>query len=410
MRKLMRLAMTLSLVPLFVVSAQLPGHAERSQCGMSAGAELCLVVPDGTLSGESVIAATWAGRGSATVEFTLDGEYLNFEYLSPYSFVWPTDKELDGGYSLAARVHKGGEYGDYVSLDVELVNGNATSIPRNPPDYRTLFTPRRNAASIAAVGNGGAGKAAELRLLNYIFGTRPAAFLYLGEVHEFGSWATRRDHYGLASFDAPSGRGTWWGRLARYTLATAGNHERDYITEFRDYWHQRPMWSTVVVNGIRIYDLTSECLVAGGCGPTNRQAQWLAGQLAKNTERCVLVFWHRPVVSMDKKRSGDRMLPAWQLLARNGGDLVLNADTRDMEELRPMNARLQTGKRNSHMVELVSGAAGARWVRDGSSDPRVAWSRYEVPGAVFIQRVHGELVWRFRNSGGTLLRRGSVSC
>ena len=75
-----------------------------------------------------------------------------------------------------------------------------------------------------------------------------------------------------------------------------------------------------------------------------------------------------------------------------------------------MNARLQTGQRNSHLVELVSGAAAARWVRDGSSDPRVAWSRYEVPGAVFIEAVKGSLVWRFRNSAGSLLRRGSVTC
>ena len=316
MIKLIRVALTLSLIPLLVVSAQHSGRGETSVCGDSAGAQLCLVVPDGPLAGDQRVEATWAGRGSYTLEFTLDGEYLNFEYLSPYSFVWPTHKEFDGIHSLAVRVHRGSGYGEYVSIDVDLDNGNVTSIPRNPPDYRTLFRPQQNARSIAAVGNGGGGKPAELRLLNYIIGTRPAAFLYLGELHEFGSWATRRDHYGLASFDDPNGRGSWWGRMARYTLPTAGNHERQYLTEFRDYWHQRPLWSTAVVNGIRIYDLTSECHVSGGCGPNNPQARWLAAQLASNTRECVLAFWHRPVVSMDKKRSGDRMLPAWQLLGQ----------------------------------------------------------------------------------------------
>ena len=165
---------------------------------------------DGPLTGDVTVSATWGSTTAAVVEFSLDGAYLNFEYQRPYSFVWPTSKERDGTYALSARVHKGSVYGDSISTQVVLANGNLDSVPSNAADYEALFAPQ-SGPEIAAVGNGGAEKPAEIKLLNYIRSTEPAAFLYLGEVHEFGTWATRRDHYGEASFDSQSG-GTLWGR------------------------------------------------------------------------------------------------------------------------------------------------------------------------------------------------------
>jgi hypothetical protein len=62
------------------------------------------------------------------------------------------------------------------------------------------------------------------------------------------------------------------------------------------------------------------------------------------------------------------------------------------------------------MVELVSGAAAARWVISHTSDRRVAWHRYKTPGAVYVHRQAHTLQWRFRDSKGTLLRSGHVHC
>ena len=393
----------------------LPADADGpvQSCGESAGETICVTAPGATLSGTVVVAATRTGTGSGTVEFYLDGEYLNFEYLRPYEFLWPTAKELDGTHTLSARLHKGGVLGAFVSIPVTLQNGNARSVPRSPRDWRQLYEPQAGGV-LAAVGNLGAQKPAELQLEQYIESTVPAVFANLGEVHEFGTWATTLDHYGLASFDDPRGVGAAWGRMASYTLPTPGNHQRDYIAEFRDYWHQRPLWSTTKLRGVRIYNLTSECKANGGCRANAPQAQWLAQQLAANTQPCVIALWHRPVVSNDPDRSGDTMAPAWQLLASNGGDLVLNADTRDMEELKPMNAALQTDSPDSHMVELISGAGAARWVASTTNEARVAWRRYRTPGAVWVSRrgtlAESRLRWEFRSSTGSVLRKGSVAC
>jgi hypothetical protein len=125
-------------------------------------------------------------------------------------------------------------------------------------------------------------------------------------------------------------------------------------------------------------------------------------------------MWHRPVVSKDPSRSGDTMAASWQLLASNGGDLVLNADTRDMEEIKPMNAALQTGRPDSHMVELISGAGAARWVASKTNEKRVAWRLYMTPGAVWVSAAgtpaQPQLTWQFRSSTGSVLRNGSVAC
>ena len=54
------------------------------------------MAPAGTLSGTVVLSATRSTGTSGTVEFYLDGAYLNFEYRPPYEFLWPTAKDLDG--------------------------------------------------------------------------------------------------------------------------------------------------------------------------------------------------------------------------------------------------------------------------------------------------------------------------
>src|SRR5215218_5643503 len=141
-------------------------------CGQSAGFKLCLTTPAGSLAGDQTISATWLGSGSPTIEFTLNGNYLNFEYQKPFSFTWPTAKERDGTYTLAARVHIGTTYGTYVSTSVTLRNGNTSGVPTSASNYESLFSPQAG-GTIAAVGNGGAEKPAEKTLLNYIASTKP---------------------------------------------------------------------------------------------------------------------------------------------------------------------------------------------------------------------------------------------
>jgi hypothetical protein len=413
-----RLALVLALTAVVACSQPVPPAEAATHCGPSAGVTLCLIVPDGPLTREARIEATVSGS-VARVEFTLDGEYLNYEYVGPFEFVWPTQRYANGPAQLTARVRRGGTLGNAVSVQVTL--SNSPALVKNPNDWNEVFQPRAFTGDplVAAVGNAGGDMPAETKLRDSILAQDPHLFLYLGEVHEFGSWATRRDHYGLASFDAPGGVGTKWGRMARYTAPTQGNHESGsvYTPIYRDYWHQRPHWSTFVFNGVRFYNLNSECSTIGGCGTTSEQYKWLRDRLALDDERCVVGFWQKPVVSEDSFRHGPKMEPIWALLANNGGDLVVNGHTREMEESAPLNANLQRGQPNSHMVELISGAGAVRWPKQFQEDARIVWARFRVPGAVYLtldaNNPSGpEIQWVFRDSaiGSPPLRSGSVAC
>jgi hypothetical protein len=417
MRKSLRAVLVLLIMTAAWIHPSIPAAA-RTRCGPSAGVRLCLTVPDGVLSKANLVRATLGGGGGGRVEFTWRGAYLNYEYLAPYEFLWPTGKYVDAKGTLSARVRRGGTLGAPVSFQVRLQNGNRR-VPKNPSDWRSIFRPRPRSGDevVAAVGNAGADKPDEVRLRSMIKARRPSIFLYLGEVHEFGSWATRRDHYGLASFDDPKGRGTKWGSMAHFTQPTQGNHEsgKVYTRIYRDYWHQRPHWSSFRYAGVRFYNLNSECSTIGGCGTGSAQYKWLRRRVALDTERCVVSFWQKPVVSEDSKRSGPKMIPTWSLLARSGGDLVINGHTREMEQSVPLNANLQPRRAGSHMVELISGAGAARWVRNLDPDPRIVWSRFRVPGALFVgldlDAPSGDrLRWTFRDVSGAALRSGSVSC
>jgi hypothetical protein len=391
-------------------------------CGPSNTYTLCLTMTDGALAGDQTIYAnateqSTTGAPIARLEFTWNGAYLIYRYQAPYEFVWPTAKFLDGTGQLSARVVSGGVPGAWVTMQVTLANGNVTAIPRNPANSATAFAPQPYSGEpvIAAVGSGGAGKAQESDVITSIKAHKPAAFLYLGDVDEFGNWTTYVNNYGVSALDDPTGSGTLWGSMARYTAPTPGNHENgSYVSSWQDYWHQRPLWSTFTIGDVRLFDLNSNCGALASC-TASAQTTWLAGQLAANTSRCVVAFWHIPQVSEDYARNGTKMAALWTLLANNGGDLVVNAHTHDMEVTAPLNAAGVAGQPDSHMVELVSGGAGGRWELQYQADPRVLWELYHTAGSLYFTTVHHpdgseSITWWFEDTLGGVLRTGSVTC
>jgi Calcineurin-like phosphoesterase len=421
----LRLLSLLSLLPVSVMAAVTPGTswAQTSTCTPSSGYLLCLNVARGVLAGDQPVFVTATPQSPAgkiaRIEFTWNGQYLIYKYQSPYQFAWPTAKFIDGPGTLAARVVTiGSAGGSWGTATVTLANGNISSVPKNPANWATAFSPEPYTGEplIAAVGSGASGKPRETAVIGSIKAHHPTAFLYLGDVDEFGDWTTYYNNYGLSALDDPTGQGTLWGSMARYTASTPGNHESGPVYEptWQDYWHQRPLWSTFTIGDIRFFDLSSNCGPASSCTDSG-QTTWLAQQLATNTSRCIVSFWHIPIVSEDYARNLPKMDAAWALLAQHGGDLVINAHTHDMEQTAPLNALGLAGQPDSHMVELISGAAAGRWELQFAADSRVVWERYMTPGAVYVGSVHNpngseQLNWWFEDTLGTVLRTGSIMC
>ncbi len=402
-----------------------------SACGVSDAWTLCISTPDGILSGEIPVSVTATGTGvpfevtvswgtSATATTPL---YADFE--APFEFVWPTHRYRDADQWLVARVESpAGVAGAPVALRVRIENGNDLAAPVNPADYAARFAPRVRPGDpvFATVGDGASGRQRSTDLANGIYASNAAAYLNLGDVYERGTRTEYFNHYGIHDLDDPI-RTSKWGRLASFTLPTGGNHELHSTSDdgMADYWHQRPLYFTEAVGGVRIISLSSECARVGGCGVGSPQYQFAQFVLAANTQPCVIGMWHRPVLSSVSDSTA--MQPLWALFANNGGDLILNAHTHSMSSYQPLNASLQAGQPNSHMVQLVSGAGGHNLDETPETDPRLGWELIDTPGVAYITAVGGAtgnaqaLTWRFADAAGATHANtsgvpgiGSVDC
>ncbi len=411
-RRWMGLASAILIGSLTLVASPTKSGAAQ-QCGASAGYSICLNVPTGTLSGDVTISVTVNGSTAGISEMIFswgatasNANQLLSDFEAPYTFVWRTSQYLDATQFVNARVERGGTtVGAPVALQTTLENGNDASVPQSPADWSQLFSPRPASGDpvVAAAGDGGDGTTRSNALAASVGASEASVLLYLGDLYERGTAAEFDFNYGRSSFEAGARQ---WGALARWTKPTLGNHEGFNIPTWRNYWHGRPNWETFVYGGVRFFDLNSECNRVGGCGTASAQYRFVANALAANTQSCIVAFWHRPVLSV--WQDTPTMEPLWKLLADNGGDLVLDGHDHTALRTAPLNAALQVGQPDSHMVQLTVGTAGHQLTSVSDNDPRYAWHLTGTAGAAYLTLVGGasgqagRLDVEFRNQTGAV--------
>src|SRR5215207_3419931 len=164
------------------------------------------------------------------------------------------------------------------------------------------------ADSVVMVGAGdiascsSAGDEATAKLLDGISGT---VFTTGDNAYSSGTAAQFHDCY------EPS-----WGRHKTRTKPTPGNHE--YLTTgasgYFDYFgsaagasgrgyysYNRGDWHVVALN--------SMCEKVGGCGATSPMVTWLKQDLAANTKKCTLAYFHHPLFSSGLHGNQSKMKP-----------------------------------------------------------------------------------------------------
>lgn len=135
-----------------------------------------------------------------------------------------------------------------------------------------------------------------------------------------------------ASFDKSP-----WGTAKRAGILhpAPGNH--DYKTAgaagYKSYFGDAsPLWYTFESGGVRFIAIDSNVAVASG----SAQYTWLTKTLTANTDACVVAYWHHPLYTSGTNHAPDTaMRPIWNLLAANGGDLVLNGHNHQYERFAP---------------------------------------------------------------------------
>lgn len=244
-------------------------------------------------------------------------------------------------------------------------------------------------AVVWAVGDGADGGAAARTLSRQIAADRPDRLLYLGDVYESGSSADFRNHYE-----------TVYGRLARMTAPTPGNHDWPaHPSGYDAYWQARtgaptPPWYVLRLGGWQVVSLNSEA----PHGPDSTQVRWLHGLMRRTFGTCTVAFWHRPLMSAGRHGDQADVVPLWDAL-RGRASLVLNGHDHDLQRMRPRDG----------IVELVAGAGGkSRYPLD--ADVRRAFGDDGHDGAIRLELRPGSADVRFVSSDGAVLDRSETRC
>ena len=249
---------------------------------------------------------------------------------------------------------------------------------------------RPRPAIVWAVGDGADGGRRAKRLARVIASERPDAFLYLGDVYERGTAREFRRRYHRV-----------YGALARVTAPTPGNHECGRRREgYYPYWRSRkgrpqPPWYAFRLAGWDILSLNSQA----AHGPGSAQLRWLRAEL-RESGTCRLAFWHRPRFSAGAVHGDQRdVAPLWNAL-RGHAALVLGAHDHNLQRLDPRDG----------LTELIAGAGGHSRYPLKPRDPRLAFGRDDVDGALRLELEPGRARWNFRSAGGRELDAGELRC
>ncbi len=196
-------------------------------------------------------------------------------------------------------------------------------------------------------GLGTSGNCRQKSTSNLMVNTGLAGVLSLGDNQYYcGSYSAYLKSYDLS-----------WGRLKSITHPAVGNHE--YLTSggsspstgcdstnagaagyFKYFGSAAGKagqgYYSFNIGAWHLIALNTNCSSAGGCGVTSPQYKWLQADLAANTKKCTLAFWHIPLFSSGG-RANSNSKAFWQLLFSSNADVVLNGHDHIYERFAPQN-------------------------------------------------------------------------
>jgi acid phosphatase type 7 len=166
----------------------------------------------------------------------------------------------------------------------------------------------------------------------------------------------------VAEFDACFD--TSWGVHRQRIHPVPGNH--DYHTAgaagYFEYFGERAGdptqgWYSIDLGTWHLVGLNSNCGDVG-CGADSAQAEWLRTVLERNAGKCTLVYTHHPRYSSGENGSFDRLAALWEIMDRQGADVLLSAHDHGYERFAPMDAEGEAASEGG-IRQFVVGTGGA---------------------------------------------------
>ena len=372
-----------------------------------------------TLTGDSpvtgtVIVSPAPAPGAANpvqrIVFYLGGDYLLTDYQSPYNFILPTTRWIDGSYPLAVEAKMRDGFVTNQSVIQVNFNNGVTSIPVNTRQ----FTPAPGTNPqlpddpliVAAVGDGAGGETSATNVTNLIGSWNPNLFLYLGDVYENGTSTEFYNWYGQGS--------QFYSQFRSITNPTNGNHEytNGVAPGYFDYWDNVPHYYSFNARGWHFISLDANSSY-GQTGVGSTQYQWLAQDLASNTAACILAYWHEPIYNIGKEPSAAYMQAVWSLLVQSKVDIVLNGHDHDYQRWVPLDGIGQPSPNG--ITEFVVGTGGHGIQTFVTTDTRMAAGFDSITnpsplGALRLRLYTTHAAYDFINTSNNFLDTGLINC
>jgi hypothetical protein len=207
-----------------------------------------------------------------------------------------------------------------------------------------------------------------------------------------------------------------WGVHKARTRPSPG--ERDYVTtDASGYFGYFGEAAGPVDKGYYSYDvgdwhivvLNSMCERVGGCGGLSPMIAWLKDDLAANTKKCTLAYFHHPLFSSGEGYNG-KMRPAWNALYSAKADIVVSGHSNNYERF--ARQRPDGTLNNTRGIrEFVVGTGGAALAPFGATQPNSEVRNAETFGILKLTLHPSSYEWRFiPQEGAAFTDSGRTDC
>jgi hypothetical protein len=219
--------------------------------------------------------------------------------------------------------------------------------------------------------------------------------------------------------------GPSWGAYKERTRPVLGNHDYDdpgaagYFAYFGPAaGDQGKGYYSYDLGDWHIVALNSNCPEVGGCGPTGHMQQWLRADLAANTKRCIMAYWHHPrfysglVSNLEGSYAPSddrRMARIWADLQEAGASLVLSAHMHVYERFARMDAGGSLDPSGMRQFVVGTGGGPRHAIDPNKVAPNSEARGDHVYGVLRLTLGHDGYDWEFR-SGQAFTDSGHDTC
>jgi hypothetical protein len=319
------------------------------------------------------------------------------DYLSPFTFMLPTERWTDSDYRIEVDARFEDQYTtDMAGVPVATANG-VTRMPFGTGRWIPHSVEGAGPVVVAAVGDGAGGLPEAGDVANLIEGWSPDMLLYLGDVYNTGSYTEFLNHYDPTL-----------GRMKDITNPVPGNHEGgSQFQGYRDYWDSNLHHYSTTAGRWRVIGLDSTERY-GQTAPGTVQFEWLRSKLASDDDAgCTLVYFHEPRWGLVSAGDNAYLSDLWALLVAEDVDVVLTGHEHNYQRWTPMDAA-GAPVANGPM-HFVVGTGGHELRKFGQDDPRVI-ARQSTHGALRLELGEGGATFEFFDTASTVLDAGSLRC